>query len=80
MKAARRHSVYDYYDKARKTGQKLRILRLDIWGTVSVFIVDLNADIRGGFTNLTADYQKLRMDIRTMQNVTNRNLIDPNKP
>ena len=43
--------------------EKLRILRLDIWGTVSVFIVDLNADIRGGFTNLTADYQKLWLDI-----------------
>ena len=43
--------------------EKLRILLLDIWGTVSVFIVDLNADIRGGFTNLTADYLKLRLDI-----------------
>ena len=43
--------------------EKLRILRLDIWGTVSVLIVDLNADIRGGFTNLTANYQKLRLDI-----------------
>ena len=43
--------------------EKLRILRLDIWGTVLVFIVDLNADIRGDFTNLTADYQKLRLDI-----------------
>ena len=41
----------------------LRILRYDIWGTVSVFIVDLNADKRGGFTNLTADYQKLRLEI-----------------
>ena len=41
----------------------LCILRHDIWGTVSVFIVDLNADIRGGFTNLTADYQKLRLEI-----------------
>ena len=28
-----------------------------------MFIVDLNADIRGDFTNLTADYQKLRLDI-----------------
>ena len=43
--------------------EKLRILRLGTWGTVSVFIVDLNADIIGGFTNLTADYQKLRLDI-----------------
>ena len=43
--------------------EKLRILRLDIWGTVSVFIVDLNADIRGGITNLTADYQILRLEI-----------------
>ena len=43
--------------------EKLRIWRLDIWGTVSVFIVDLNADIRGGFTNFTADYQTLRLDI-----------------
>ena len=43
--------------------EKLRILRLDIWGTVSAFIVDLNADIRGDFTNITADYQKLRLDI-----------------
>ena len=41
----------------------LRILHHDIWGTVSVFIVDLNADIRGGFTNLTAIYQKLRLEI-----------------
>ena len=28
-----------------------------------MFIVDLNADIRGGFTDLTADYQKLRLEI-----------------
>ena len=41
----------------------LRILHHDIWGTVSVFIVDLNADKRGDFTNLTADYQKLRLEI-----------------
>ena len=40
-----------------------RILRHDIWGTVSEFIVDLNADIRGGFTNITADNQKLRLEI-----------------
>ena len=50
-----------------------------------MFIVDLNADIREGFTNLTADYQKSRLEIggcrniSTMQNVTNKNLIDPNK-
>ena len=43
--------------------EMLRILRNDIWGTVSVFIVDLNADIRGGFTNLTADYKKSRLEI-----------------
>ena len=43
--------------------ETLRILHHDIWGTVSVFIVDLNADIRGGFTNLIADYQKLRLEI-----------------
>ena len=41
----------------------LRILRHDNLGTVSVFIVDLNAEIRGGFTNLTSDYQKLRLEI-----------------
>ena len=41
----------------------LRILRPDIWGTISVFIVDLNADIKGGFTNLTADFQKLQLEI-----------------
>ena len=41
----------------------LRILRHDILGTVSVFIVDLNADIKGGFTNLTADYKKSRLEI-----------------
>ena len=43
--------------------EKLRILHHDIWGTVSLFIVDLNADIRGGFTNFIADYQKLRQEI-----------------
>ena len=43
--------------------EKLRILRLDIWGTVSVFIVDLNADIRGGFTNITVDYQNIGVGI-----------------
>ena len=43
--------------------EKLHILRLDIWGTASVFMVDLNAEIRGAFTNLTADYQKLRLDV-----------------
>ena len=43
--------------------ENIRILRLDIWGTVSVFIVDFNADIRSGFTNLTAYYKKLRLDI-----------------
>ena len=41
----------------------LRILRHDIWGTVSVFIVDINAGIKGDFTNITADYQKLRQEI-----------------
>ena len=41
----------------------LRILRHDTWGTDSVFIVDLNATIRRGFTNLTANYQKLRLEI-----------------
>ena len=41
----------------------LRILRRDTWGTDSVFIVDLNATIRRGFTNITADYQKLRLEI-----------------
>ena len=43
--------------------EKLRILRRDTLGTDSVFIVDLNANIRGGFTNLTADYQKLWLEI-----------------
>ena len=38
-------------------------MRRDTLGTDSVFIVDLNANIRGGFTNLTADYQKLRLEI-----------------
>ena len=28
-----------------------------------MFIVDLNATIRRGFTNLTADYQKVRLEI-----------------
>ena len=28
-----------------------------------MFIVDLNADIRGDFTNHTADYKKLRLEI-----------------
>ena len=41
----------------------LRILRHDSWGTYSVFIVDLNANKRRGFTNLVADYQKLRLEI-----------------
>ena len=43
--------------------ETLRILRRDTLGTDSVFIVDLNANIRGVFTNLTADYQKLRLEI-----------------
>ena len=41
----------------------LRTLRHDSRGTDSVFIIDLNANIRRGFTNLTADYQKLRLEI-----------------
>ena len=62
----------------------LRILRHDIWGTVSVFIVDLNADIRGGFYKSHSRLSKITTgnrcrNIRTMQNVRNRNLIDPNK-
>ena len=80
--------------------ETLRSLHHDIWGTVSVFIFDLNADIGGGFINLTAGWPQCRYkrrfykshsrlskimtgnrcrNIRTMQNVTNRNLIDPNK-
>ena len=51
------------YMTIRVKPEILCILRHDIWGTVLVFIVDLNADIRGGFTNLTADYQKLRLEI-----------------
>ena len=43
--------------------ETLRILRRDTLGTDSVFIVDLNANIRGGFIYLTADYQKLRLEI-----------------
>ena len=50
-----------------------------------MFIVDLNADIRGGFT--LKSHSRLSKittgnrcrNIRTMQNVANRNLIDPNK-
>ena len=41
----------------------LRILHRDTLGTDSVFIVDLNATIRRGFTNITTDYQKLRLEI-----------------
>ena len=41
----------------------LHILRHAIWEINSVFIVDLNATIRRGFTNLTADYQKLLHEI-----------------
>ena len=63
--------------------EKLCILRLDIWGTVSVFIVDLNADIREVLQisqQIIKNYCWIRCrNIRTMQNVTNRNLIDPNK-
>ena len=51
------------YMTIRINPEILCILHHDIWGTVSVFIVNLNADIRGGFTNLTADYQKLRLEI-----------------
>ena len=47
------------FDTTAIKPEKLRILGLDIWGTVSVFIFDLNADIRGGFTNLTADYHAM---------------------
>ena len=59
LKSAWRHGVIDYYDKVRT----LRILSRDTLGTDSVFIVDLNANIRGGFTNLTADYQKLLLEM-----------------
>ena len=41
----------------------LRILRHDSLETISVFMVDLNATFRRGFTNFTADYQTLRMEI-----------------
>ena len=41
----------------------LCILCHDTWETKLVFIIDLNANIRRGFTNLTADYQKLRLEI-----------------
>ena len=51
-----------------------------------MFIVDLNATIRRGFTNLTADYHKLRQEIGVgidgqynLQNMTYRNLSDSNK-
>ena len=50
---------YYMYDKARNTPY----LRHDTWGTDLVFIVDLNATIRRGFTNITIDYQKLRLEI-----------------
>ena len=39
------------------------ILRYDTWEINSVFIVDLNATIRRGFTNPTADYQKAWLEI-----------------
>ena len=41
----------------------LRILCHDSWKTNLVFIVDLNTTIRRGFTNLTADDKKLRLEI-----------------
>ena len=44
----------------------LRILRHGTWETNSVFIVDLNATMRIGFANLTADYhEKLLLEIGT---------------
>ena len=48
-----------YYDKARNTSY------FAPWhfGNNSVFIVDLNATIRIGFKYLTADYQKLWLEI-----------------
>ena len=49
-----------------------------------MFIVDLNANKRRGFTNLVAVDHKLRLEIGvgiyawTVQIMTNRNLKDPN--
>ena len=41
----------------------LRILRHYSLETNLAFIVDLHATIRDGFTNLTVDYQKLRLEL-----------------
>ena len=48
-----------------------------------MFIVDINATIRRGFTNTTADYQKLRLEIgvgidkqcKTLQTEVSKTLI-----
>ena len=49
----------------RKSPKYSVFCALTLWGQswVSVFIVDLKATIRRGFTNITADYQKLRLEI-----------------
>ena len=59
LKSAWRHSGNYYYDKARNTPY----FAFMTFGGQSRCLSDLNADIRGGFTNLTADYQKLRLEI-----------------
>ena len=58
------------YDKARK----LRILCLDIWETFSMFIVDLNADIRGGFNKSRSRLSKITTGYRC------RNIRNPRWP
>ena len=44
----------------------LIVLRHDTWGTDSKFLVELNATVQRDFTNLTADYQKILLEIGVM--------------
>ena len=80
LKSAWRHSVYDYYDKTRNTpyfaswhlGDSLGVYR---WPQCRYKRRFYKSHSR--LSKITTG-NRCR-NIRTMQNVTNRNLIDPNK-
>ena len=81
LKSAWRHSVYYYYDKARNTpyfaswhlGDSLGVYR---WPQCRYKRRFYKSHSR--LSKITTGNTRCR-NIRTMQNVTNRNLIDPNK-
>ena len=58
--------MYGIVKKVRSTKKRFgpaEVYKVPVQMTTRSQVLLLNSDIRGGFTNITADYQKLRLEI-----------------